>query len=99
MSPAKEVTRSGMELYTKKGDGGRASTITRMNIPKNSPIFELLGTLDEFTSALGVAKQIRQAVHPGQHVAVHAAGLGGGHRAAFRPAGHGAGQIQGRAAL
>lgn len=55
MSPAKEVTRSGMELYTKKGDGGRASTITRMNIPKNSPIFELLGTLDEFTSALGVA--------------------------------------------
>lgn len=55
--PAKEVTRSGMELYTKKGDGGRASTITRMNIPKNSPIFELLGTLDEFTSALGVAKR------------------------------------------
>lgn len=46
-----------MELYTKKGDGGRASTITRMNIPKNSPIFELLGTLDEFTSALGVAKR------------------------------------------
>lgn len=44
-------------LYTKKGDGGRASTINRMNIPKNSPIFELLGTLDEFTSALGVAKQ------------------------------------------
>ncbi len=46
-----------MSLYTKKGDTGRASTITRMNIPKNSPIFELLGTLDEFTSALGVAKQ------------------------------------------
>ena len=57
MSPAKEVTRSGMELYTKKGDGGRSRTITRMNIPKNSPIFELLGTLDEFTSALGVAKR------------------------------------------
>ncbi len=46
-----------MPLYTKKGDTGRASTITRMNIPKNSPIFELLGTLDEFTSALGVAKK------------------------------------------
>ena len=53
----REVTRIPMELYTKKGDGGRASTITRMNIPKNSPIFELLGTLDEFTSALGVAKR------------------------------------------
>lgn len=46
-----------MNLYTKTGDGGRASTMTRINIPKNSPIFELLGTLDEFTSSLGVAKQ------------------------------------------
>ena len=46
-----------MNLYTKKGDGGRASTMTRMNIPKSSPIFDLLGTLDEFTSSLGVAKR------------------------------------------
>ena len=46
-----------MNLYTRKGDGGRASTITRMNIPKNSPVFDMLGTLDEFTSALGVAKR------------------------------------------
>lgn len=46
-----------MNLYTKKGDGGRSSTMTRMNIPKSSPIFELLGTLDEFTSALGVARR------------------------------------------
>ena len=45
-----------MNLYTKKGDGGRTSTMTRLNIPKSSPIFDLLGTLDEFTSALGVAK-------------------------------------------
>lgn len=46
-----------MNLYTKKGDGGRASTMTRMNIPKSSPVFDVLGTLDEFTSALGVAKR------------------------------------------
>ena len=46
-----------MNLYTKKGDGGRTSTITRMNIPKSSPLFDLLGTLDELNSALGVAKR------------------------------------------
>ena len=46
-----------MKLYTGAGDSGRASTHTRMNIPKSSPVFELLGTLDEFTSTLGVARQ------------------------------------------
>ncbi|MBQ8683298.1 MAG: cob(I)yrinic acid a,c-diamide adenosyltransferase [Clostridia bacterium] len=44
------------KLYTKTGDTGRASTLTRQNIPKNSPIFELLGTLDELTSCLGMAR-------------------------------------------
>ena len=43
-------------IYTKPGDTGRASTLTRQNIPKNSPIFELLGTLDELISCLGVAR-------------------------------------------
>lgn len=43
-------------IYTKTGDTGRASTLTRQNIPKNSPIFELLGTLDELSSCLGVAR-------------------------------------------
>lgn len=46
-----------MKLYTGTGDTGRASTRTRMNIPKSSPVFELLGTLDEFTSTLGIARQ------------------------------------------
>ena len=46
-----------MKLYTKAGDSGRASTMTRRSIPKDSPIFELLGTLDEFSSSMGVAKQ------------------------------------------
>lgn len=45
-----------MKLYTKAGDGGRASTMNRRNIPKDSPVFELLGTLDELGSALGAAK-------------------------------------------
>ena len=44
-------------LYTKNGDNGRSATKTRLNIPKNSPIFELMGTLDECVSFLGLAKQ------------------------------------------
>lgn len=44
-------------MYTKAGDTGRASTLTRQNIPKNSPIFDVLGTLDELNSQLGVAKR------------------------------------------
>lgn len=45
-----------MSIYTKNGDTGFASTINRRMIPKNSPIFSLLGTLDELNSALGVAR-------------------------------------------
>ncbi len=43
-------------IYTKAGDTGRASTLTRQNIPKDSPVFHLLGTLDELNAALGVAR-------------------------------------------
>lgn len=45
-----------MSIYTKVGDRGYTSTINRKNIPKNNPIFSVLGTLDEVNSALGVAK-------------------------------------------
>lgn len=45
-----------MSLYTKKGDTGFSSTMNRMMIEKSSPVFNLLGTLDEFTSALGMAR-------------------------------------------
>ena len=45
-----------MKLYTRTGDTGRASTLTRQNIPKDSPIFTVLGTLDELNSAIGAAK-------------------------------------------
>jgi ATP:cob(I)alamin adenosyltransferase len=45
-----------MSIYTKNGDTGFASTVTRKMIPKNSPIFSLLGTFDELNSALGVAR-------------------------------------------
>ena len=45
-----------MNIYTRAGDTGRASTLTRRNIPKDSPVFAVLGTLDELSSAVGVAK-------------------------------------------
>ena len=45
-----------MNTYIRQNDDGRASTVTRLNIPKNSPIFRLLGALDECAAALGVAK-------------------------------------------
>lgn len=46
-----------MNTYIRQNDDGRASTVTRMNIPKSSPIFRLLGALDECSAALVVAKQ------------------------------------------
>ena len=46
-----------MKLYTKAGDSGRTGTVTRRSIPKDSPVFELLGTLEEFNSSMGIAKQ------------------------------------------
>ncbi len=49
-------------MYTKTGDAGRASTLTRQNIPKDSPIFELLGTLDELNSSIGVARRAAPAI-------------------------------------
>ena len=51
-------------MYTKTGDTGHASTLTRKHIPKNSPIFDVLGTLDELGAQLGVAKQHAPSVAP-----------------------------------
>jgi ATP:cob(I)alamin adenosyltransferase len=62
MKHQKELANT--KLYTKTGDAGRASTLTRQNIPKNSPIFDVLGTLDELTSQLGVAKRCANNVAP-----------------------------------
>lgn len=45
-----------MNQYTKQGDAGFSSTMNRMMIEKSSPVFHLLGTLEEFTGALGMAR-------------------------------------------
>ncbi len=52
------------KLYTKTGDTGHASTLTRQHIPKSSPIFDVLGTLDELGAQLGVAKRHAASVAP-----------------------------------
>lgn len=47
---------SNSELYTKNGDRGYTSTVKSNHIPKYDSLIELIGTLDEYTSALGLAR-------------------------------------------
>ncbi|MCX7714144.1 MAG: cob(I)yrinic acid a,c-diamide adenosyltransferase [Clostridia bacterium] len=46
----------GNKFYTRGGDTGYTKTIKNFRISKADSIIELLGTLDEFTSSLGLAK-------------------------------------------
>ncbi len=44
-------------LYTRKGDSGTSGLFgTKDRFPKNSPIYEALGTIDELNSLLGVCR-------------------------------------------
>jgi len=45
-----------LNIYTKVGDTGRSSTLNRTSLSKDSPVFQLLGSLDELSSHLGLAK-------------------------------------------
>jgi len=42
------------KLYTKTGDQGETALINGEHLPKNSLIFDVLGTLDEFNASLGL---------------------------------------------
>jgi len=44
-----------MKIYTKTGDKGETSILTGERIPKNSPIIEAYGTIDELNSFIGLA--------------------------------------------
>lgn len=73
------------KLYTRAGDAGHASTLTRLNIPKSSPIFDVLGTLDELGAQLGIAKRHAAIVAPileqlQQDIVAVSAELAGGKR-------------------
>ncbi len=45
-------------IYTGKGDTGSSSTFVDMNIPKDASVFELVGSLDSLSVALGGAKLV-----------------------------------------
>lgn len=43
-----------MKIYTKKGDAGETSLYTGKRVPKNHPIIEILGEVDELNCYLGL---------------------------------------------
>lgn len=45
-----------MSIYTKSGDEGRTSLMNGISVSKSDDRIELLGTIDELNSALGLAK-------------------------------------------
>ena len=44
------------KLYTRTGDDGFTGTLDDKRIPKSDSLISLIGTLDEFSAVLGVAK-------------------------------------------
>lgn len=51
-----------MSIYTKKGDSGKTSLMDGISVSKSDDRIELLGTIDELNSSIGLAKVI--ADHP-----------------------------------
>ena len=45
-----------MRIYTKTGDNGKSDTISDEDLSKDSCVFDVLGTIDELSAYLGVAK-------------------------------------------
>ncbi len=51
-------------LYTRKGDDGTSGLLgTKKRFPKNSPVYDALGTLDELNSLLGVCRACSSSSH------------------------------------
>jgi cob(I)alamin adenosyltransferase len=45
-------------LYTKTGDAGETSLATGQRLPKNAPIFEALGDVDELNAIIGLLHSV-----------------------------------------
>ena len=58
-----------MKGYTGAGDSGRSGTRTRRNIPKDSPVFELMGTLEAVSYTH--LKKIEGKLNPSSEIKMH----------------------------
>lgn len=47
-----------MKIYTKKGDSGKTSLLGNVSVSKSDDRIELLGTIDELSSHIGLAKVV-----------------------------------------
>lgn len=57
------------KIYTKTGDQGKTALISGERLPKNSLVFEVLGTLDEFNASLGLVV-LKFAVLPKSEIGI-----------------------------
>jgi cob(I)alamin adenosyltransferase len=67
-----------MSITTKTGDGGRTDLIGGIRVPKDHPVLECLGALDELNAFLGAAKAALREKNPPEEKARPEAGAESG---------------------